>query len=327
MIITRTPFRMSFFGGGSDLPAYYEQNDGAVLSTSVNKYMYINLHKKFNSGLRLAYSEVEEVNAVAELRHPIVRHTLKYFGISGGLEISSIADIPAKGTGLGSSSSYTVGLIKAISEHQNLLISNQEVAELACHIEIDLCGDPIGKQDQYAAAIGGFNVFRFSPNGTTVHPLQLSSSFQHYISASLVSVYAGGERSAGAILKEQGKSVGTYEKAAIQAKMVSFVDEGVGLLGEENLNGFGQLLHESWQLKKQLSNKISNAHIDEIYNTGMRSGAWGGKLLGAGMGGFVTFIVDPKKSNDLKNALGAYPLVDMVPETTGCKILYNSMET
>ena len=197
MIITRTPFRMSFFGGGSDLPAYYEKNNGAVLSTSINRYMYINLHKKFNSGLRVAYSEVEEVSSVADLRHPIVKHILQYFGISGGLEISSIADIPAKGTGLGSSSSYTVGLIKAISEYQNLLISNLEIADLACHIEIDLCGEPIGKQDQYAAAVGGFNVFRFSPEGTTVQPVTLSSSFMHYISASLVSVYTGCERNAG----------------------------------------------------------------------------------------------------------------------------------
>lgn len=325
MIITRTPFRMSFFGGGSDLPAYYEQHDGAVLSTSINKYMYINLHKKFNSGLRLAYSEVEEVNDAVDLRHPIVRHTLKYFGISGGLEISSIADIPAKGTGLGSSSSYTVGLIKAISAYQNVLMSNQEIAELACHIEIDLCGDPIGKQDQYAAAIGGFNVFRFSPEGTTVNPLNLSGSFLHYISASLVSVYTGGERSAGAILKEQSKSIVTAEKAAIQTKMVSFVDEGVGLLDAENLSGFGKLLHESWQLKKRLSDKISNTHIDEIYNTGIRAGAWGGKLLGAGMGGFVTFIVDPKKCNDVKNALRKFHLVDMVPESSGSNIIYNSM--
>lgn len=288
--------------------------------------MYINLHRKFNSGLRLAYSEVEEVSDVADLRHPIVRHALKYFGIRGGLEISSIADIPAKGTGLGSSSSYTVGLIRAISGYQNILMSNQEIADLACHIEIDLCGDPIGKQDQYAAAIGGFNVFRFSPADTTVHPVDLSSSFLHYFSASLVSVYTGGERSAGAILKEQGQLMATSEKAAIQTKMVSFVDEGVSLLAEENLNGFGQLLHESWHLKKQLSSKISNAYIDEIYKTGMRAGAWGGKLLGAGMGGFVTFIVDPKKCNDVKNALNKYHLVEMVPESSGSNIIYNSME-
>ncbi|MDA8983836.1 hypothetical protein N9H20_05350 [Planktomarina temperata] len=326
MIITRTPFRMSFFGGGSDLPAYFKNHGGAVLSTSINKYVYINFHQKFNSGLRIAYSNIEEVTHVNDVRHPIVKNTLNYFRISGGFEISSIADIPSKGSGLGSSSSYTVGLIKAISEYQNLLLSTKEIAELACYIEIELCGDPIGKQDQYAAAFGGFNVFRFSTDGTTtVHPLNLSSSFLHYISASLVSVYTGNVRNAASILKEQSEAVGTGEKASIQSRIVSFVDRGTDLLLSENLSEFGQLLDESWQLKKQLSDKISNAHVDEIYAIGMRAGAWGGKLLGAGMGGFITFIVDPKKCNDVKNALSGYQIVELVPELSGHKLLHNSM--
>lgn len=324
MIITRTPFRMSFFGGGSDLPSFYEENAGSVLSTSINKYMYINLHEKFDSGVRIAYSKTEDVLKVAEISHPIVRNCLEYFDIDGGLEISSIADIPGRGTGLGSSSSYAVGLIKALSAIKNIYLSKHEIAEIACHIEINMCGDPIGKQDQYAASYGGFNVYKFSTSGVDVTPLNLPQSLLHHFSASLVSVYTGNARSAAILLKEQATELKKSNKIQLQKEMVSMVDEGVKCLRSEDLLSFGKLLNESWRLKKQLTNKITNQQIDEIYDVGMQAGAWGGKLLGAGMGGFVTFITSPSNVNNLKNAFKNYQLVELLPESSGAKILYNS---
>lgn len=322
MIITRTPFRMSFFGGGSDLPTYYEQNGGKVLSTSISKYMYINLHKKFDDGIRLAYSKIEDVKHASEIQHPIVKHCLEYFEIDGGLEISSIADIPAKGTGLGSSSSYAVGLIKAISEYKKIRLDEEKIAEIACHIEIEMCSDPIGKQDQYAAAIGGFNVFEFTTNGVTVKPLYIPQSFMHYFSSSLVTVYTGNDRSASSLLREQSQLIKYENKAKIQRKMVSMVDEAVNLILCEDVKCFGELLHDSWTLKKQLTDKISNQHIDKIYEKGMSAGAWGGKLLGAGMGGFITFVTSPSRVSELKNALSEYTLVNLIPENSGAITLY-----
>lgn len=324
MIITKTPFRMSFLGGGSDLPAFYEKNGGSVLSTSINKYMYINLHSRFNKGIRVIYSKIEEVDKTEDIMHPIVRNTLKYFNLQSGIDISSLADIPARGTGLGSSSSYTVGLIRAIAAHKDLSLSRQEVAELACHIEIDLCGDPIGKQDQYAASFGGFNLYKFSSDGVVVKPLNLDPSFLSYLGAALVSVYTGTERSAAAILEEQSRAVSFGAKAKIQAEMVSLVDVGVKELMSEKLQKFGELLHDSWLLKKQLASNISNIHIDRIYELGLKAGAWGGKLLGAGAGGFICFLVDPKKRIDVKNALSAYKIIDLLPEHSGSVIIHNS---
>ena len=324
MIITRTPFRMSFFGGGSDLPAYYEENGGSVLSTSINKYMYINLHKKFDEGVRLAYSKIEEVEHADELQHPLVRNCLKYFNVDGGIEVSSIADIPAKGTGLGSSSSYTVGLVKAISAYKNIILSKYEVADIACEIEIQMCGEPIGKQDQFAASFGGFNCFKFNKDCVKAEPLELPQSLIHHLSASLVSVYTGNCRAASSLLRDQSEQIKDEQKSLIQRKMVDMVSEGIQILHREDIKAFGQLLHESWSLKKQLTNKITNTQIDEIYEIGMNSGAWGGKLLGAGMGGFITFITEPANVPELKNALSRYKLIDLLPEQGGSKILYNS---
>ena len=324
MIITRTPFRMSFFGGGSDLPAFYEKERGAVLSTSVNKYMYVNLHSKFDEGIRLAYSRVEEVKNVKDIDHPIVRNVLKYFSISGGLEISSIADIPARGTGLGSSSSYAVGLIKAISEYTGALLSKADIAEIACNVEIEMCREPIGKQDQFAASFGGFNIFEFSPEGVTVKPISLSSSFIHQMSASIVAVYTGQSRSASSILREQKAALDHNAKFSLQKQMVGLVYDAEKMLLAEDLQSFGQLLDESWRMKRQLTDSISNSVIDEIYATGIRAGAWGGKLLGAGMGGFVMFLVNPLNVNSVKSALSNYRIVDLYPEASGSVVIYNS---
>ena len=324
MIITRTPLRMSFLGGGSDLPAFYKKEKGAVLSTSINKYMYINLHSKFDDGIRLAYSRVEEVKSVNDIEHPIVRNILKYFAITGGLEISSIADIPARGTGLGSSSSYAVGLIKAISEYKGVLLSKAEIAEIACEVEINMCGEPIGKQDQFAASFGGFNIFEFSSDGVNVKPIRLSSSFIHQMSASLVAVYTGQSRSASLILKEQKKALDDDSIFNLQKQMVDLVYEGEKLLLAEDLQSFGQLLDESWRMKRQLTDSISNTVIDDIYATGMRAGAWGGKLLGAGMGGFVMFLVNPINVNSVKSALSNYRFVDLYPDASGSVTIYSS---
>ena len=305
MIISRTPMRMSFVGGGSDLPAFYERFGGAVVSTSIDQYMYITVNRKFDSGVRASYSQTEEVDSAHQVKHPLIRAGLKLVGIEGGVEMASMADIPSKGTGLGSSSSFTVGLLHALYGFKQQYVAAEQLAREACHIEIDICGDPIGKQDQYAAAFGGLNYIRFHPDGeVSVDPIICSSETLQQLEQQTLVFFTGRSRSASELLGEQSKKSGTDERAQeTLRKMVALADDLKVELERNNLGAFGEILHENWTLKKELVAGISDGEIDEWYDAGRKAGATGGKLLGAGRGGFMMFFAPPDRHEAIAHAL------------------------
>ncbi len=323
MIITKTPFRISFVGGGSDLEAFYSQSKGAVLSTSINKYMYISSHEFFeHDKIRVKYSETETVKGVKELNHPILRTALEKFDISGGIEISSIADIPS-GTGMGSSSSFTVGLLHNLHAVKNKFASREDLAAGACEIEIDLLKEPIGKQDQYAAAYGGLNIIEFQSNGrVSVNPLYLPGDTYHALENNLSLYYIGNQRSASSILSEQRKNTSQEEKFRTLQNMVSLVYDLRDVLMKGQLDEFGKLLHENWLMKQQLASGISNPHINELYELAMKNGAMGGKLLGAGGGGFMLFYCPKEKQAQLDQALNQVRRFNFNFEQDGSKVIY-----
>ena len=323
MIISRTPFRMSYVGGGTDIKEFYKEETGAVLSTSIDKYMYVSVHSKFDAGIRIAYSRTEEVNFLHEIEHPLVRETLKLLELKGGLEITSTADIPGKGTGLGSSSSYTVGLINALSAHNNISISPQSLAEKACEVEILKCGEPIGKQDQFAAAFGGLKLYEFMPNDKViVSPVLCSSEFKDLMNDNTLIFYTGKLRSASKILQEQTRVSNEKDKRLTLRRMAKLAYDFKLSIESNDLNSLGNMLHENWNLKKTLTKEISNSFIDEIYGNAISSGALGGKLLGAGAGGFMMFIAPKNKHQGIIKSLSKLRLINFKLESSGSKIIY-----
>jgi D-glycero-alpha-D-manno-heptose-7-phosphate kinase len=326
MIITKTPFRISFVGGGSDLEAFYSQHPGAVLSTSINQYMYISSHKYFDPDqIRVKYSQTETVQHISELKHPILKAVLNKFKLNG-IEISSIADIPG-GTGMGSSSSFTVGLLHNLYTAVGTPITKKQLAEEACHIEINLLNEPIGKQDQYAAAFGGLNVIRFAKDGdTTVTPLHLSPTAIKALEDNLLMFYMGSQRKASDILTEQKKNTSADDKIQALKKMVMLVDDLQQALEKGELNDMGKILHENWILKQQLASSITNTDINECYQTAMNHGALGGKLLGAGGGGFMLFYCPKEKQASLLQALSKLRRFDFSFESKGSSVIYSENE-
>jgi len=323
MILTRTPFRISFVGGGSDMPAFYKQAPGAVLSTTINKFMYISSHYFFDEDkIRVKYSRTETVTAIDELVHPIVREVLKKFNIHGALEISSNADVPA-GTGLGSSSAFTVGLLHNLYTVAGKFVDKNCLASEACEIEINKLKEPIGKQDQYAAAFGGLNKIIFNPEGTvSVEPIHLKKASYKELSNRLLMFYTGRQRKTASILSEQKSNLKSKDKFKVLNDMVSLVDDQRDALYSGNLNEFGTILHKNWLLKKQLAAKISNSSIDKLYEKGMKAGALGGKLLGAGGGGFLLFYCDEKHQAKLRKAMSPLRELHFKFENEGSKLVY-----
>jgi len=308
MIITKTPFRISFCGGGSDLPSFYEQHGGCVLSTSINKYMYIAIHPYFDPRKTvLKYSQTEIVDALHEVKHSIMHHVLNDLQIEG-IEITCTADIPA-GTGLGSSSTFTVGLLHTLNCYKGKYISKPDLAARACVVEIEKLGNPIGKQDQYAAALGGLNFIRFHANGSVTHePLLLKHEVQKQLESNLCAFYLGTTRSANEILQEQSDNMSDEAKAQNLVKMCELAEQMRESLINSDLSAFGEILHESWQLKRELASGITNPEIDELYGKAIKAGAVGGKLLGAGGGGFLLFYCSEEKQAQLSSALGLRPM-------------------
>ncbi len=327
MIITKTPFRISFVGGGSDLEAFYSQSQGAVLSTSINKYMYISSHRFFERDkIRTKYSQTETVGSVDDLKHPILKECLKKFSVNGGLEISSIADIPS-GTGMGSSSSFTVGVLNNLHAYTNQYASKEMLASGACEIEIDLLKEPIGKQDQYAAAYGGLNVIEFNRDGSVnVNPVYIKDEVYQQLQKNLCLYYIGNQRSASSILAEQKKNTSQEEKFRTLQEMVKLVYELRDALMQENLDEFGKLLHENWMMKQKLASGISNPLINELYSTALKSGAIGGKLLGAGGGGFMLFYCPESAQKKLDAALSQVNRFDFKFEKQGSQLIYYGNE-
>lgn len=306
MIISRTPLRMSFVGGGSDLPSFYRQHGGAVLSTAIDKYVYVSVNKKFDGGIRIAYSKTEEVDHIDKIEHRLVRATLQMLEIPGGIEVTSTADIPSRGTGLGSSSAFTVGLINVLSAYLGRHVSAEQLGQLSCEIEIERCGEPIGKQDQYASAYGGLSLIEFKPDDSvSVTPLVLQRKIREAVECSILVFYTGITRSASDILKEQSSNVGdSAGKQKMLNRMVELVYELRKELQNGHVDSMGEILDENWQLKKQLASGITSSAIDDWYAKAKSNGALGGKLLGAGAGGFLMFYAPPERHDDIEKALG-----------------------
>lgn len=327
MIITRTPFRISFVGGGSDMEQFYAHHPGAVLSTSINKYMYISSHRYFEQDkIRVKYSQTETVSKANELQHPIFRTALKQFNIEGGIEISSIADVPS-GTGMGSSSSFTVGLLHNLYTWNGQFASKELLAAGACDIEINQLNEPIGKQDQYAAAYGGLNVIRFQTNGSVlVEPLHIKRETYQKLEENLIMFYYGNQRSASSILAEQKNNVSQQDKQRNLIQMVALVDELKESLYRNDLRSFGKILHQNWLLKKELASQISNKEIDDIYELALKNGALGGKLLGAGGGGFLLFYCEKEQQIALIKALHRLSYFPFRFDQEGSKIIYTEYE-
>src|SRR3954469_5792626 len=297
MIITRSPLRISLGGGGTDLPSYYRKHSGFLIAAAIDKYVYITLHQTFQPGLIIKYSKLEYVKTIGEVQHPIIRESLKLIGLQDPhLEMTSMADIPA-GTGLGSSGSFTTALLKALHAYRKNIVHPRELAEQACHIEIDLLGEPIGKQDQYIAAYGGLTCFQFLPNGhVEAQPLKVDSETMYNLEDNLLLFFTGYSRSAGTILKEQDDK--TRQNNSDMIANLNYVKD-LGLRSLDALeNGrlieFGKLMHEHWEHKKQRSGGMSNPTINQWYDHAMSNGACGGKLIGAGGGGFLMFYADDK---------------------------------
>lgn len=304
MIISRTPFRISFLGGGSDLPGFYAKSKGAVLSVAINKYMYISVHPFFNrKKIQLKYSKTELCSSLDEINHPIFREVLRYLNLKEGLEIVSSADVPS-GTGLGSSSSFTVGLLNSLYSYKGEYVLKSRLASEASMIEIEKLGEPIGKQDQYASAFGGMNIINFNLDGSVdVNPISLKQSILKKLEKNLLLFYTNISRRAGDILVQQRENIKSEKKFSIQKKMVELVWEAREALYQGKLQSFGELLNKGWQLKKSLTDKISNSIIDNYYSIALENGAIGGKLLGAGGGGFLLLYCEKENQEDLRKAL------------------------
>ncbi len=319
---------MSFVGGGSDLPAYYRQDEGAVLSTAIDKYMYVTVNQKFDGDIRLSYSKTEDVNHINQIKHPIVRNVLELMDISGGIEIASMADIPSKGSGLGSSSSYTVSLLHALHAYKNRHISKGELGRLASHVEIELCGDPIGKQDQYAAAFGGLNLIRFhADDSVSVDPIICKPETIKKIEKSILVFYTGRTRNATALLSEQSKNMDSSEKRKLMREMVKLAYEMKNLLESNDIDAIGELLDKNWKLKRQMGTGITDSQIDDWYQQGISAGAKGGKLLGAGNGGFMMFFAPVDKHRDIVKAMGGLREIPFSFDQNGSQIVFYQPNT
>lgn len=324
MIISRTPFRISFFGGGTDYPVWYEKNSGAVLSTSIDKYCYITIRYLppfFEHKHRIVYSFIENVRDIDQIQHPAVRELLRYCKIKNGVEVHHDGDLPAR-SGLGSSSSFTVGLLHCLYALNGQMVPKSKLAREAIHIERNVLKENVGSQDQIAVAYGGFNKIIFGKDGDfRVQPITLRKERIADLQDHFMLIFTGLSRFASTVAKEQIEN--TPLKIKELNAMQLMVDEAINILNSRrSLMDFGKLLHESWLLKKCISEKISNPKIDDMYNAAMRAGAIGGKLLGAGAGGFILLFVPPEKKKKVREALKKLLEVKFSFENEGSQIIY-----
>lgn len=325
MIVTKTPLRVSFFGGGSDIPEFYENNEGMVVSTTINSYIYLAVNRCVAPHLKVIYSVLELENDIDNIKHDRVRETLKYFGMTTNMEICSFSDVPTKGTGLGSSSTFTVGLINALYGLMGNTVSDQyNLAELASHIEINLCNEPIGKQDQFAAAYGGLNQIIFNPHSTEIIPIKISSEIKETLNSRLMCFNTGISRQASSVLTKQVENLKINMNVNMTKSMVEMAKHSIQLLRTGKLDDFGGLLDDAWQIKKMLSDNISTPLIDEMYETALTAGALGGKILGAGGGGYLLLYVPDKNRSSVLSAMSSYDKFDFTFTNKGSTVEMHS---
>jgi D-glycero-alpha-D-manno-heptose-7-phosphate kinase len=324
VIISRTPLRMSFVGGGTDMAVFYRRHGGAVISTSINRYVYVTVNTKFDERLRISYSRTEDVSSADDVAHPIVRAVLRKLGIGGGIEITSIADVPSHGTGLGSSSAFCVGLLNVLHAYGGRYVERRRLGAEACEIEIDVLGEPIGKQDHYASALGGLNYIRFNPDDSVeVLPLTHMRSLAEDIQRSLITLYTGIGRQASAILECQRSNVdGGAGKQDSLKQMLALVEDLRRELEKGNAASLGEILHEAWLIKRSLANRISSEVIDGWYGRARAAGAIGGKILGAGGGGFMLLSAPPDRHEAICRALPELRRMEFGFERLGSTIVF-----
>jgi D-glycero-alpha-D-manno-heptose-7-phosphate kinase len=324
MIISRTPLRISFAGGGSDLPAFYRHETGAVVSTAIDKYIYITINKKFDHQIRASYAITEIVDRVDDLKHELIREALKLLWLDGGLEITSISDIPSRGTGLGSSSTYIVGLLNALYAYGGQPASAERLAQEACQIELERCAKPIGKQDQYIAAYGGLQYIQFRPDGSVfVDPIICGVETRQRLRERLLLLYTGLTRSADDILREQGSNIERDQQQRRNLRtLVRLADDLRQAFWRNDVDCVGEILHEGWMLKRDMASSISSSPIDDWYQRAREHGARGGKILGAGGGGFLLLFAPPDRHQAIADALPELRRIPFGFEPQGSKIIY-----
>lgn len=324
MIITKSPFRISFAGGGSDMASFYRREYGAVLSSSIDKFVYIAVHRYFEKGFLLKYSRTETVREIGEIQHSLIRECLGICDCQEDLEITSFADIPSSGSGLGSSSAFCVGLINNLMANQRRLAGKELLASQACEVEIGRLGEPIGKQDQYASAYGGLNHIRFNPDDSVqVTPVILSKDERLRLNGSLLMFYTGITRKASSVLVEQNKNLQSSEESYERMRMIrDGADRLAEELGKGNLDEIGKEMHRGWLLKREMAKAISSPEIDGMYDRAIQAGAIGGKLLGAGGGGFLLFYCPPEKQQAIREALPDLREIPLELEQQGSRIIY-----
>lgn len=324
LVVTRTPLRVSFAGGGTDLADFYEKDFGAVFSAAIDKYIFVTVKRHselFNEPIRINYSATEQVDSIDEIQNNIARECLRLLKVDPPIYISTVGDLPAS-TGLAGSSSFAVGLLHALHAYRGERVSPGQLAEEATHIEIDVLKEPIGKQDQYAAAFGGLNFFRFNPGGAvTIEPVRVSLSFLSELFDHVLMFWTGLQRDASSVLTEQRRNI--PDKMEFLRKMRDHAGQlqSLAAKGKFDPGAFGEILHESWLLKRQLASSISSAKIDDYYELARQAGAVGGKICGAGNGGFLLFIVSPENQAAVRQALGRLLEVPVRYEVHGSRVL------
>lgn len=322
MIITQTPLRISFAGGGTDFKGFYEQDYGAVVSTAINKYIFVVVKERFDDNIRVGYTRTEMVSKIDEIQHELARETMRMVGISRGIEISTMADIPSEGSGLGSSSTVTVGLLNALYAFKGEIVTAETLAQQACEIEINVLGKPIGKQDQYIAAYGGLRHFMFMPDDqvVTTH-IYLDPGTRQRLAESLLLFYTGVTRKSSTVLTEQQNNIAS--KIAVLTDMRNQADELARKLKLGAVASLGQTLKDGWAKKKQLASGITNPEIDELFDLAMSAGALGGKVTGAGGGGFFLVCTPPENRAAVRKKLAHLRELPINLERDGSKVIFN----
>ncbi len=325
MILSKAPLRISLAGGGSDLPSYFEKEGGEVFSFTIDKFVYLAVHEHYKGGFRLNYSRTEDVSSVAEIQHPIIRASCQELGISRPLELGSFADIPTSGSGLGSSSAFTVALINGLRAFEGYSTSSSLLAHLACKIEIEKIGDPIGKQDQYASAYGGINRIRFFQNGETeVSPATNLQRDKEFLDSCLSAFYLGFGRSASEILKKQNDDfIENHETRILVNSIKALVEPTIQSVMKQNAKELGMLITDGWKLKRSIGSQISSSTIDEIVEFALKSGAFGAKILGAGGGGFILICHEPGERSSIMEKMSFLRALDFKISLNGASIVYN----